>query len=267
MKPNTHRPSIHAIATIAAVGAAVLLAGFVLTGCGSSKGATPASTTTTTTTTPTTTGTTPSGSASFQAYQSCLQSHGVTLPQGGFRWRNAAEATAWRNAAERTPLLLRCAAESTRRMRQPSPHRGLRRRLRARRRRERQQPRLREVPELLEAARGRSHRLGRPRLLGLPNGAQRLPQPPPEPGCRRRARLRWRHATRRRKRPREQRRVLAVPGLPPQSRREPSRDRRPVASQDTGGAQRVPEAAAGRRRGNLVLFYHHDNDRMTGDRC
>lgn len=93
MKPNTHRPSIHAIATIAAVGAAVLLAGFVLTGCGSSKGATPASTTTTTTTTPTTTGTTPSGSASFQAYQSCLQSHGVTLPQGGFGGGNGGGGT------------------------------------------------------------------------------------------------------------------------------------------------------------------------------
>ena len=47
-------------------------------GCGSSKNA--ASTTTTTTQAPT--ATTPSGSANFSAYQSCLQSHGVSFPQG-----------------------------------------------------------------------------------------------------------------------------------------------------------------------------------------
>jgi len=65
--------------TILTLALPAVLCVLAVAGCGSSKNAA----STTTTTTQTTTGTTPLGSANFSAYQSCLQSHGVSFPQGG----------------------------------------------------------------------------------------------------------------------------------------------------------------------------------------
>lgn len=77
--PDTHRHRTTAVRALLAAGPVLVLCSLVLTGCGSSKGATPSATTTTTTTT---TASAASASKGFAAYQSCLESHGVTLPQG-----------------------------------------------------------------------------------------------------------------------------------------------------------------------------------------
>ena len=61
--------------------ALVLGCAIVVAGCGSSSAAPPATTTTTTAPSGTTA---TSSTATFTAYRNCLQSHGVTLPQGGF---------------------------------------------------------------------------------------------------------------------------------------------------------------------------------------
>jgi hypothetical protein len=66
------------VRTLLTLALPAVLCALAVAGCGSSKNAA----STTTTTTEATTGTTPSGSANFSAYQSCLQSHGVSFPQG-----------------------------------------------------------------------------------------------------------------------------------------------------------------------------------------
>ena len=77
--PDTHRHRTTVVRALLAAGPVLVLCSLVLTGCGSSKGATPSATTTTSTAT---TASAASASKSFAAYQSCLESHGVTLPQG-----------------------------------------------------------------------------------------------------------------------------------------------------------------------------------------
>jgi len=63
--------------------ALVLGCAFVVSACGSSSAAPASSSTGSTTTTTTTTGSGTTSSAGFTAYRNCLQSHGLTLPQGG----------------------------------------------------------------------------------------------------------------------------------------------------------------------------------------
>ncbi len=66
------------VRTLLTLALPAVLCVLAVAGCGSSKNAA----STITTTTQAATGTTPSGSANVSAYQSCLQSHGVSFPQG-----------------------------------------------------------------------------------------------------------------------------------------------------------------------------------------
>ena len=204
---------------------------------------------TTTTTTTSTERNDASGSASFPATRAA-SGHTASACPGG----DANGGTPRRGAGdrERTPVLHRRPAEGIPCLRKPPPGRRLRRRIRTPASgANSNNPAFAKFQTCLKQHGVDPTDRQRPQLLRLPDGADRLPQPSPEPGRRRRG--------------------PASAAAPPaggggqgngtafakfqaclqEPRRQHERDQ-PVARQDAGRARRLPQAAAGRRRRDAI---------------